>query len=87
MTRVSAHKLGLLLGTLLLASHTAWAILVASGWAQTVMDFVFRIHFIKPVYAIASFDAGTALLLVAITTGVGYVTGLLLGALWNGLNK
>jgi hypothetical protein len=87
MPWVSPHRLGLLLGTLLLVSHLVWATLVASGWAQTVMDFVFRIHFIKPAYAIASFDAVTALLLIAITASVGYVTGFVLAALWNGFNK
>jgi len=87
MTRVSPHRLGLLLGTLLLGFHSVWAALVASGWAQTVMDFVFRIHFIKPVYAVASFDAVTALLLIAITAGAGYVTGFMLAALWNGFDK
>ena len=87
MRPVSPHKLGFLLGALLFASHSLWATLVALEWAQPVMDFMFRIHFIRPVYAITSFDTGTALLLIALTAAVGYAMGFVLAVLWNGINK
>jgi Exopolysaccharide synthesis, ExoD len=36
--------------------HLLWVLLVASGWAQPLMDFVFWLHCIRPVYVIEGFD-------------------------------
>ncbi len=51
------------------------------------MDFVFRLHFIEPPYAITEFELGSAILLVALTTVIGYVVGWVLGAMWNRVYK
>jgi hypothetical protein len=36
-------------------------------------DFVFWMHFIKPVYVVGSFDLAIALLLIAVTAVLGFV--------------
>ena len=72
-----------MLGALLGGWHFLWSLLVAVGWAQPLIDFIFWLHFIKPVYVIGAFNVGTALLLIVITTGIGYAIGYIFGVLWN----
>lgn len=82
-TKRTACTFALLLG----GFHLFWAILVAFRWAQPVSDFLFRIHFIRPVYVIEPFQLGLAVVLVAFTTGVGSVLGWCFAALWNRLHR
>lgn len=86
MIALNPHKTGLVLGVLLGGWHFGWSLLVAAGWAQPLIDFVFEIHFIRPVYVIEPFSPGRAILLIVLTAGIGYAVGLCAGALWNGLH-
>jgi hypothetical protein len=87
MQTISVHKSGLAFGALLGVWHLLWAALVAFGFAQSIIDFVFWMHFIKPIYVIGPFHIGTAVLLVAVTSVIGYLMGLLFAAVWNFLHK
>ena len=87
MTSMSPNKVGLVLGVFLGVWHSLWALLVALGWAQTVLDFVFWMHFLKPAYVVGSFDGSTALVLIGITASIGYATGFVFGVLWNRLHR
>jgi DMSO/TMAO reductase YedYZ heme-binding membrane subunit len=87
MGTVNPHKAGLLLAALLGAWHFLWAILVAAGWAQTVLNFVFWMHFIKPPYTVGPFSAGIALVLVLVTATSGYIAGYILGIVWNAIHR
>ena len=87
MQTLSPNKTGLVFGTFLGAWHTIWAALVAVGWAQPIINFVFWMHMIKPVYVIGPFSFWIALMLIAVTATIGYVGGLVLAALWNRLNR
>jgi hypothetical protein len=86
-TGINPIKAGWALGTLLGLWHLTWSALVAVGWAQAVIDFVFWMHFIKPVYVIEAFDPAVALVLVIVTSSVGFVIGAVLGLLWNWIHK
>src|SRR5215469_15565718 len=87
MPAVSVRTTGLALGSLLGGMHLLWALLVASGWAQPLMDFVFWLHFIRPVLVIEGFDPLRAAGLVLFTATVGYVVGCVFALLWNHLHR
>jgi hypothetical protein len=48
-------------------------------------DFIFRVHFIRPVYVIEPFQIGLAVALVAVTTAVGALMGWAFAVIWNWL--
>jgi hypothetical protein len=62
MVKIRPVKTALIFAILLGGWHLAWSLLVATGWAQPLIDFIFWIHFIQPVYAIQKFNIGIALL-------------------------
>jgi hypothetical protein len=80
---INPVKAGLTLGALMGVWHLCWSILVALHWAQPVIDFVFWMHFIKPVYVVGAFDPAIAAVLVVITSIIGFVIGWLFALLWN----
>jgi len=82
---INTHKLGLVFGTFLGTCHLIWAWLVLSGFAQVVVNWIFRLHFIEPPYAVLPFNLGVAGALVLITSLIGYISGWVLGAIWNWL--
>jgi hypothetical protein len=87
MQNINPLKAGLTLGGLTGAFHLFWAALVAIGLAQRVIDFVFWMHFIRPLYVISPFNISTAVILVTVTFTIGYAMGLILACLWNFLQK
>jgi hypothetical protein len=87
MIAMHAHRAALIVAILLGGWHLAWSILVAVGWAQPLIDFIFWIHFIRPVYVIERFNPGIALLLIAVTASIGYAIGWSFAVLWNKLQK
>jgi thiamine transporter ThiT len=86
MRTISAPKTGFAAGILVGLLHLFWAALVALGWAQPLIDFILRLHFIKLSLEIQPFDPGTAAGLVAITSVAGFTVGFVLALVWNWLN-
>lgn len=82
---ISKHKLGLVFGAFLGTWHFVWAGLVLSGIAQSLMNWIFRLHFIEPPYTILPFNFGVALMLILVTSITGYLSGWVFGAIWNWL--
>jgi hypothetical protein len=68
MNTLSPGKVGLAFALFLGLWHACWAILVAVGFAQPLMDFILRMHFIKPIFVIEAFEPLRALGLIGITT-------------------
>ena len=87
MTHLSPNKTGLALGSLLGGWHLAWAIVVAAGWGQTLIDFVLWMHFIKAVFVVDPFTIGRAVILILITAAIGYCIGFLGAVVWNRLHS
>ncbi len=65
--------------------HLVWALAVAivPDGLQSLLDWIFNIHFILPVYTIASFNWLNALILVVVTLVVGYILGWLFAFIHN----
>ena len=85
--QINAGKAGLVLGAVLGGWHLCWSILVAAGWAQPVINFVFWMHFIKPIYVIEPFEFVRAVILIVVTGGVGFVIGWVFALIWNALHR
>lgn len=83
MNSLNKNKTGLTTGVIFGVFHLAWVGLVASGVAQPIMDWIFKLHFIQPLYIITSFDFIKALTLIAVTFSVGFILGWMFAAVWN----
>lgn len=86
-SQIGINRTGLALSLVLGAVHLLWAILVAAGVAQPVMDFIFQLHFIRPVYVIEPFSFIRALALVLLTAASGYCIGVIFALLWNRFHR
>jgi len=80
---ISKNKLGIVFGAVLGLWHLTWAVLVMTGLAQWLMDWVFRLHFIQPPYVVTAFRLSYAVGLIVITSSLGYIMGWTGGAFWN----
>lgn len=86
MQMVNPMRAGVTFGTLLGVWHLCWSLLVALGWAQPLIDFVFWMHFIRPVYVIQPFSLPVAAVLIVVTFVTGFVLAFLFALLWNRLH-
>ena len=66
-------RAGMALGVFLGGWHLAWSIMVAIGWADAILQFILRIHFLQLQVSMAPFDVNLAATLVVVTTLVGFV--------------
>jgi len=77
------NKTGLVVGAFLGGWHVLWAILVAAGLGQPLMDFVFWAHMIHLTWTVGPFEARAATTLIVLTSVVGYTIGYLFAWIWN----
>ena len=84
---INPNKIGVVVAALIGGWHLVWAALVAAGWAQPLINFIFWAHMIKPVYVIGPFDVVAAATLLVITFCSGYVLGFIGGSLWNKIHR
>lgn len=83
MKKLSAHETGMVLGAFLGLMHAGWALVVYLGFAQTWLDFILGLHFLKNPFVVAPFVMQPAVILVAVTAGVGYAAGFVFAKVWN----
>ena len=84
---VNPIKAGVTFGMLLGVWHLCWSFLVAVGRAQPLIDLVFWMHFIRPVYVIQPFSLPIAAVLIVVTSVIGFTIASLFGLLWNKLHR
>ncbi len=87
MHHLPPHKAGLALGGVFAVFHFLWALLVLLGWAQAILDWIFRLHFIQPPFLVSSFSLLLALELIIVTFVIGYGLGWIFAQVWNGLHR
>ncbi len=85
--RMNGAKTGLVVAIILGGWHLCWSALVATGWAQRVADFVFWMHFIKPIYVVEPFEISRAIVLVSVTAAIGFAVGAVGALSWNLVHK
>jgi len=67
--------------------HFVWSVCVATGIAQALINFVFWLHFLNSPFTVASFHWSTALLLILVTSFIGFFIGFVFALLWNWLHR
>ena len=83
MQVLNPNKTGLVVGAFLGGWHLLWAILVAVGVGQALLDFVLWAHMIHVTWTVGPFDGMAATTLVALTSAGGYAIGYLFAWAWN----
>ncbi len=86
MNQINANKSGLVVGGMFALLHALWSVLVFSGWAQPLMNFIFWAHMMNPPY-VTSFSITQSLTLIIMTAIIGYIIGNISACFWNYLNK
>lgn len=84
---LNKNKVGLSFAVLLGSWHLLWSLLVATGLAQALLDFVYWVHFLNNPFTVGNFEPVTSLVLIAVTSCVGYVFGWILAFVWNWMHK
>lgn len=85
--KLNEQKTALALGVLFGGWHLIWAILVALGFAQTLLDWTFAWHMLANPWVVQPFSLSNAVILVVVTGLVGYVMGYLFAWVWNKVHE
>ncbi len=80
-------KPALVVGLYVAILHALWTVLVALGVGQTVIDWIFPLHFINSLYTISDFNLFTAASLTIMAFVGGYLATLLFIGLWKLVKK
>lgn len=84
---MSPSKTALTFGILIGGFHLAWSVLVAIGWAQALLDFIFWAHMINSPFIVKAFDATAAITLIVVTGIIGCIFGYFMAIIWNRLHR
>ena len=87
MGKLNKNQVGLVVGVFAALMHLVWALLVAIGLGQTVVDWVLPLHFIDMLATILTFSLVNAVILIVMAFIGGYIIGWVFAALWNWLGK
>lgn len=87
MAKLNKNKVGLAVGLLVAILHAVWAILVAVGVGETVIQWIMPLHFIDMAASVFTFSIVTALLLIVVAFIGGYVIGWVYAAISNKIAK
>ena len=85
--RRGAKKLGLALGSFAALVHIVWVVLIALGWAQPLMDFVYKMHSMNNPFTVAPFDLGRSVGLIVIAFLMGNIIGNVFALVWNKVHR
>lgn len=87
MCKDPKNKLGLTFGIFAAALHAVWAIIVGLGFGESVINYIFPLHFLNAAYEVLPFSFGTAAMLILFAFVGGFIMGWVLMVLWNWLGK
>ncbi|HEY4500653.1 MAG TPA: hypothetical protein VJI70_00055 [Candidatus Paceibacterota bacterium] len=87
MNHLNPKKVGLAVGKLVGGVHLVWAILVALGWAQAVVNFSQWAHMISVPVVVEPFNLTATITVILVAVAVGYVLGYAFAKIWNWLHR
>ncbi len=87
MNSINKNKTGLLFAIMIGGLHLLWSILVLTGFAQPLVNFIFKLHMINSFITVANFNLGLSVILVVLTAVIGYIVGNIFAIVWNYLHK
>jgi len=87
MRPINPVKSGLAIGVLFGLWHLLWAICVAIGLAQWLINSVFWLHFLSSPFTVVTFQWSTACFLILVTAAIGFLFGFVFALLWNWLHR
>lgn len=85
MNQLNSHKTGLVLGAFIGGLHVVWSLLVLIGWAQPLLDLIFTLHMVTPLFVVSAFSLSLAGTLIVVVALIGYVVGQIFARAWNQL--
>lgn len=85
--KLHEHTVGIIVGAFVGLMHLVWSTIVALGFAQGLIDWIFGLHFLENPYVVSSFDMTKAATLVIVTSLVGYFMGWVFATIWNMVAK
>jgi hypothetical protein len=87
--KISKNRLGLTLGIFFALIHAVWAIVISimPSATQTMLNWVFMLHFLDPIYKITAANLINGLMLVILTFISGYVVGWVFAGIYNFIAK
>jgi len=81
------YKTGLIVGAFMALFHFLWLVLVYAGVAQSIMDFIFKVHMMNNPLIVQPFNLANAGMLLVMTFVVGFVAGWVIAILCNIIHK
>ncbi|MCL4365954.1 hypothetical protein M1437_01885 [Patescibacteria group bacterium] len=87
MNSLNKQKVALIFAVFGGGWHLLWSLLVLLKVAQGILDFIYRIHMLNNPFRVSPFNPTTAILLIIVTTALGYGMGWVFAALWNKLHN
>jgi len=80
---INPIKTGIALGKFIGGVHLVWALLVALGWAQALVNFSLWAHMVSYPVVIETFSFSAAVSVIVIASIVGYIFGYAFAHAWN----
>lgn len=84
---ISPSKTAITFAVLFGGMHLVWSILIAFGWAQLLIDFIFWAHMFTLPVVVKAFDATAAITLIVVTSIIGAIFGYAMAIVWNRLHR
>lgn len=87
MNHLNPKKTALALGKLVGGMHLVWAIVVALGWGQSLVNFSQWAHMVAVPIVVKPFDISAAITVIVVAAIVGCVVGYAFAHIWNWLHR
>ncbi len=84
---MNKSKVGLVVGSFAGLVHLVWGILIALGFAQPLLNFIYGMHSLNNPFTVMQFDLVRAVELVVMTFLIGYVVGYVFAILWHKFHR